>query len=165
MAVQIWNVVMSLLIMQPVLRAPSDRQMCLGTNSSPVNSCQFQVTSTERKWIEKKKPGGWRWWATKAGASWILEFHFICIFHVCLFIFFLEGAGVRLLFASSGDEAGGGHRFVLPVTLITPWGTSVVPFPSCSVLISPLPADSSALITVFMLTYVTESKNTVFLGG
>lgn len=65
---------------------------------------------------------------------------------------------------SNGDEAGGGHRFVLLLPLITPWGISVVPFSSCSVLISLLPADSSLLIIVFMLTCVTRSKNIVFLG-
>lgn len=92
--------------------------------------------------------------------------NFISFSFFTLFLFsFLEGAVVRLLFPSNSDEAGGGHRFVLLVTLITPWGTSVVPFPSCSVPISLLPADSSVLITVFMLTYVTKSKNTVFLGG
>lgn len=70
----------------------------------------------------------------------------------------------RLLLLSNGDEAGGGQGFVVLVTLITPWGISIVPFSSFSVLISPLPADSSALITVFMLPYVTPAKNIVFLG-
>lgn len=43
------------------------------------------------------------------------------------------------------------NAFVRLVTLMTPWGISIVPFSSFSVLITPLPVDSSALITVFML--------------
>lgn len=86
-----------------------------------------------------------------------------------LFLFlegvFLLNDQTRLLLLSNGDEAGGGQSFVLLVTLITPWGISIVPFSSFSVLISPLPADSSALITVFMLPDVTTSKNIVFLGA
>lgn len=85
-------------------------------------------------------------------------------------MFFLEGVFLLtdqtcLLLLSNGDEAGGGQSFVLLVTLITPWGISIVPFSSFSVLISLLPADSSALITVFMFPYVTPSKNIVFLGA
>lgn len=36
--------------------APCDRQMCLSTNSSPVNSCQFTIIKTGGK---KNKP---LWW-------------------------------------------------------------------------------------------------------
>lgn len=78
---------------------------------------------------------------------------------------FLLNDQTRLLLLSNGDEVGGGQSFVLLVTLITPWGISIVPFSSFSVLISLLPADSSALITVFMLPYVTPSKNIIFLGA
>lgn len=99
--------------------------------------------------------------ARKPSFQWV----FISFSHC----FFLEGVVLpsdptRLLLLSKGDEAWGGHRFVLLVTLITPWGTSVVPFSSCTLLICRLPADSSALITVFMLIYVTPSQNIAFLG-
>lgn len=90
-----------------------------------------------------------------------LQFHFSHCFSQGVV---LPSDQTYLLLLSNGGETGGGHHFVLLVTLITPWGIRVVPFSSCSVLISPLPADSSALITVFMLTYVTPSKNIVFLG-
>lgn len=140
--------------------------MCLSANSSPVNSCQFTIIKTGKK----KNKALWgmvrgllvrhRSRAVKTATR---------TFHIASFFLFLEGVFLlndqtRLLLLSNGDEAGGGQSFVLLVTLITPWGISIVLFSSFSVLISPLPADSSALITVFILPYVTRPKISSFWG-